>query len=168
MEAWTESNSLRTDYNISDNEDRCQHSQAMVVLILPTLANSASFAKSVPNSGVSSIFSLKTLDARGERTKALTYKSWKVVFDPGGPPCSVRFGSVKTTFGSVKIQWRRSYWRSLRVIGSPSLRFTQYGMVFLCAGWGLGRRDIGGTGQVKRLYKSHDLLLLAKPSFAAT
>lgn len=133
----------------------------MVVLILPTLANNASLAKSVPNSGVSSIFSLKTLDERGERTNVLMYRSWKVVFVPAGSPRKVGLGSVKTACWSEKMWCRRSYWRSLRVMGSPSQRLTQYGAAFLCATCGLGRRDIlRGTSnaaqQAHTRRRSHD------------
>lgn len=42
------------------------YSQAIVVFILPTLANREIFAKSIANSGVSAIFSRRTLEHRGD------------------------------------------------------------------------------------------------------
>ena len=72
------------------------HLHAIVVFILPTLTSNASLAKSVAKSDDSCILSRSCLDARGERTIAFTYRSWKVTLVLGGSPCIVGFASVKT------------------------------------------------------------------------
>ena len=81
----------------------------MVVFIRPTLASRQIFAKSIPNSGTSTIFSRSTFEQRGEAMIAKEYNSQKVNFldiREAGPSWD---WLVKTAFVSLKIACRRSY-----------------------------------------------------------
>lgn len=127
------------------------HSQARVVLILPTLTSKQTWAITKPNSRVCSIFTRWDPVILFELNRSFMYSVLKVTLLFGAG----REESVKHAVSSSNSAWRKSYWIVLRSKGSPSFPL-------MINGFGGRIRRLEFNGQLRR-----ERLLQTYPSAGA-